>query len=103
MDASWIECGFDLSGQQIQVAVRRLGSDERLRLTAEIAWYADALTAVSRAASQSLDCRVVSMASPAVVAKELPLVRDFLSGSATHTERPRSVPARHSPAGSYTN
>jgi hypothetical protein len=45
MDAPWIDCGFDLSGQQVHVAVRRLRSDERLRLAAEIAWYADALTA----------------------------------------------------------
>jgi hypothetical protein len=44
MDPSWIECGFDLSGQQVHVAVRRLGSDERLRMAAEIAWHADALT-----------------------------------------------------------
>jgi hypothetical protein len=44
MDAAWIDCGFDLSGQQVHVAVRRLGSDERLRMAAEIAWYADALT-----------------------------------------------------------
>jgi hypothetical protein len=45
MNAPWIECGFDLSGQQVHVSVRRLGSDERLRMAAEIAWYADALTA----------------------------------------------------------
>src|SRR5262249_8821046 len=44
MDAPWIECGFDLSGQQVHVAVGRLGSDERLRMASEIAWYADALT-----------------------------------------------------------
>ena len=36
MDPSWIECGFDLSGQQVHIAVRRLGSDERVRLAAEI-------------------------------------------------------------------
>jgi hypothetical protein len=45
MEAPWIEYGFDLSGQQVHVAVRRLGSDERLRMAAEIAWFADALTA----------------------------------------------------------
>jgi hypothetical protein len=49
MDSSWIECGFDLSGQPVHVAVRRLGSDERLRMAAEIAWHADALTAVDAA------------------------------------------------------
>jgi len=45
MEACWIECAFDLSGRQVHIAVRRLGLDERLRIAAEIAWYADALTA----------------------------------------------------------
>jgi len=44
MDDSWIHCGFDLGGQHVHVAVRRLASDERVRLAAEIAWFADALT-----------------------------------------------------------
>ena len=45
MEACWIEGAFDLSGRQVHIAVRRLGLDERLRIAAEIAWYADALTA----------------------------------------------------------
>jgi hypothetical protein len=44
MDDSWIQCGFELGGQRVHVAVRRLGSGERVRLAAEIAWFADALT-----------------------------------------------------------
>jgi hypothetical protein len=51
MDASWIHSGFDLSGRHVHVAVRRLGSDERLRLAAEIAWFADALTGCAPATS----------------------------------------------------
>ena len=44
MDDSWIQCGFELGGQRVHVAVRRLASDERVRFAAEIAWFADALT-----------------------------------------------------------
>jgi len=45
MDASWMSCRFDLRGYQVLVAVRRLDADERVRLAAEIAWYAAGLTA----------------------------------------------------------
>ena len=45
MDADWIDCGFHLSGQRVNVSVRRLSPDERQRVAAEIAWFADSLLA----------------------------------------------------------
>jgi len=36
-------CTFDLRGHPVTVAVRRLEADERVRLAAEIAWYAAGL------------------------------------------------------------
>ena len=45
MDGSWMYCTFDLCGHSVHVAVRRLDSDERVRLAAEIAWYAAGLIA----------------------------------------------------------
>ena len=45
MGGSWMSCTFDLRGHQVHVAVRRLDEDERVRLAAEIAWYAAGLTA----------------------------------------------------------
>ena len=43
MEASWIDCGFFLSGQRVNVSVRRLGPEERQRVAAEIAWFAENL------------------------------------------------------------
>ena len=43
MDASWIQCGFLLGGQRISVSVRPLNPDERQRMAAEIAWFAENL------------------------------------------------------------
>jgi hypothetical protein len=37
---SWIECSFDLDGRHVGVSVRRLDDDERRRMAAEIAWFA---------------------------------------------------------------
>jgi hypothetical protein len=48
MDTSWIECAFDVAGRRVTVAVRRLGADERQRVAAEIAWFADGLVAPDR-------------------------------------------------------
>ena len=48
MDASWIECAFDVAGQRVNVAVRRLDADERQRVAAEIAWFAEGLVAPDR-------------------------------------------------------
>ena len=41
MDASWIDCAFEVEGERVEVAVRRLTADERQRMSAEIAWHAD--------------------------------------------------------------
>ena len=41
MDPAWIECGFTLAGQYVTVSVRRLGPEERQRVAAEIAWFAE--------------------------------------------------------------
>lgn len=49
MSATWINCGFELEGQQINVAVRRLEPDERRRMAAEIAWFADGMLAAGTA------------------------------------------------------
>jgi hypothetical protein len=43
MDAGWINCGFILAGQSVNVSVRRLSADERQRMAAEIAWFAENL------------------------------------------------------------
>ena len=48
MDAAWIDCAFDVAGQRVNVAVRRLDADERQRVAAEIAWFADGLVAPDR-------------------------------------------------------
>ena len=40
---TWIECSFDIEGQHIGVSVRRLDDDERRRMAAEIAWFAEGL------------------------------------------------------------
>jgi len=43
MDAGWIDCGFFLAGQRVNVSVRRLSAEERQRVAAEIAWFAESL------------------------------------------------------------
>src|SRR5215471_15823090 len=43
MGGAWMYCTFDLRGHPVTVAVRRLEADERVRLAAEIAWYAAGL------------------------------------------------------------
>lgn len=43
MGAGWIDCGFFLSGQRVKVSVRRLSPEERQRVAAEIAWFAETL------------------------------------------------------------
>jgi hypothetical protein len=43
VDAAWIDCGFFLCGQRVNVSVRRLNEDERRRVAAEIAWFAESL------------------------------------------------------------
>lgn len=45
MDSGWIDCGFLLSGQRVNVSVRRLCPEERQRVAAEIAWFAESLLA----------------------------------------------------------
>ena len=47
MDAGWIDCGFFLAGQRVTVSVRRLNPDERQRVAAEIAWFAESLLAAT--------------------------------------------------------
>ena len=37
MDTAWIECGFFVAGQRVNVSVRRLSAEERQRVAAEIA------------------------------------------------------------------
>jgi hypothetical protein len=39
----WVECSFEIEGQRVGARVRRLGDDERGRMAAEIAWFADGL------------------------------------------------------------
>ncbi len=40
---TWTECSFDVEGRHVGVAVRRLDHDERQRMAAEIAWFAEGL------------------------------------------------------------
>jgi len=40
----WIESSFEVEGQQIGVSVRRLGDDERQRMAAQLAWFAQGVT-----------------------------------------------------------
>ena len=41
--ASWAECSFEVNGRRVQVCVQRLDHDERQRMAAEIAWFAEGL------------------------------------------------------------
>ena len=43
MDGTWIQCGVFVGDQRVDVSVRRLGPDERQRMAAEIAWFAENL------------------------------------------------------------
>jgi len=43
MGAGWIDCGFFVAGQRVDVSVRRLSAGERQRVAAEIAWFAESL------------------------------------------------------------
>jgi hypothetical protein len=43
MRGAWIESSFDVEGQHVGVSVRRLDDDERRRMAAEIAWFAEGL------------------------------------------------------------
>jgi hypothetical protein len=45
MSGAWMRCSFDLRGHPVHISVRRLDTDERVRLAAEIAWYAAGLIA----------------------------------------------------------
>jgi hypothetical protein len=40
---SWIQRSFDLHGRRVGVLVRRLPDDERRRVAAQIAWFADGI------------------------------------------------------------
>ena len=40
---TWTECSFDVEGRHVGVAVKRLDPDERQRMAAEIAWFAEGL------------------------------------------------------------
>jgi hypothetical protein len=39
----WIHCSFDLDGRHIDAAVRRFDEDERQRVAAEVAWFAESV------------------------------------------------------------
>jgi hypothetical protein len=41
----WIESAFDAEGYRFRVSIRRLGDEERERIAAEMAWFADLLSA----------------------------------------------------------
>jgi hypothetical protein len=41
--ASWAACSFEVKGRRIGVSVKRLDHDERQRMAAEIAWFAEGL------------------------------------------------------------
>src|SRR5262245_8140553 len=51
MDPAWIQCGFTIGDQQVQVSVRRLNPDQRRRVAAEIAWFAEGLLSTGRPCS----------------------------------------------------
>jgi hypothetical protein len=40
---SWIQSSFELHGRRVSVSVRRLPDDERRRVAAQVAWFADAV------------------------------------------------------------
>jgi len=40
---TWAECSFEVEGRRVTVSVRRLVHDERQRMAAEIAWFAEGL------------------------------------------------------------
>jgi hypothetical protein len=40
---TWTECSFHVQGRHVGVAVKRLEPDERQRMAAEIAWFAEGL------------------------------------------------------------
>jgi len=46
---NWIDCAFDVDGEHVRVAVRRLDADERRMMAAEIGWFAESLLAPSPA------------------------------------------------------
>jgi hypothetical protein len=51
--STWLERSFDVDGRHVDVSVRRLADDERERMAAEIAWFAEGLltSGVERAAT----------------------------------------------------